>query len=144
MIPLITVVTAFETIGSIVGVLITLITFLTLITKRPIQAFRKLIREESRVANNDLKKELEETNSKIDENNERIKEIEGRIKDNDETDLAILRNTITHIYYKYKDAKEIPFFEKENVMKLYERYEAKGGNSFIHTIVQDITEWKVI
>ena len=144
MIPLVTIVSVFETVGSVVGVLITLITFFTLITKRPIQAFRNLIREESKAANSDLKKELEETNNKIDENNSRIKEIEDKIKDNDETDLAILRNTITHIYYKYRDSKEIPYFEKENVMMLYERYEKKGGNSFVHTIIDDIAKWKVI
>lgn len=144
MIPLISIVSVFETIGSIIGVLITIITFLTLICKRPIQSFRNLIREEAKAANTDLKEELNKTNHKIDESNNRIKDIEETLKDNDETDLAILRNTITHIYYKHKDAEEIPYYEKENVMRLYERYEAKGGNSFVHTIMEDISDWKVI
>ena len=41
----------FQEIGSIVGILITLITFITLVTKRPREAFRKIIREEADGAN---------------------------------------------------------------------------------------------
>ena len=51
-------------------------------------------------------------------------------------DLAIIRNTITHIYFKYKDEKKIPHYEKENVLSLYGRYEELGGNSYIKTIIE--------
>ena len=79
----------FKVIGSFVGILITLITFFTLISKKPRAAFRKVIREESQAANKGIEG--------------RIKNIEGDLKEAKENDIAIIRNTITHIYFKYKD-----------------------------------------
>lgn len=143
MVPL-TFLATFETIGSIVGILITLITFFTLITKRPLKAFRNMIREESKAANSDLKEQIEKVDQKIDKTNEHIGQIDEKIADNDQTDLAILRNTITHIYYKYKDDKRIPHYEKENVMYLYERYRKKKGNSYVKTIMKEIETWEEI
>ena len=60
----------------------------------------------------------------------------------EQNDLALLRNTITHLYFKYKVDKKIPHFEKENVMYLYARYEALGGNSYVKGIVREIESWE--
>ena len=121
----------FQKLGSIVGILITLITFVTLIAKRPQQAFRKVIREETNNATQEIKDKLEN--------------IEEQIEDNRSNDLAIIRNTITHIYFKYKDDKKIPHYEKENVLSLYERYEKLGGNSYIkNIIINEISQWEEI
>jgi len=59
MICALTFLSTFETIGSVVGIVITLITFFTIITKRPLKAFRNMIREESKAANSDLKEQIE-------------------------------------------------------------------------------------
>ncbi len=64
----------FEAIGSVVGVIITLITFFTLISKRPIEAFRKAIREESKAANSDLKQEVEKINQKLEQFEDRAEQ----------------------------------------------------------------------
>lgn len=120
----------FQKIGSIVGICITLITFITLVTKKPLENFRKLIREEADGANQEIKEKLEV--------------IEEQIEINKSNDLAIIRNTITHIYFKYKDDRKIPHYEKENVFALYERYKELGGNSYIKTVVNDISEWEEI
>lgn len=119
-----------ETIGSIVGIIITLITFFTLISKRPLQAFRRLIREESEAATAPIKKDVEE--------------LKERMKSNDEVDLALLRNTITHIYMKYCEEGKIPHYEKENVKYLYEQYQAKGGNSYVKSITKKMDDWEEI
>lgn len=119
-----------ETIGSIVGIIITLITFFTLISKRPLQAFRKMIREESEAATAPIKKDVEE--------------LKERMKSNDEVDLALLRNTITHIYMKYCKEEKIPHYEKENVKYLYEQYQAKGGNSYVKSITKKMDDWEEI
>lgn len=81
--------TVFETIGSIVGIFITLITFFGLISKKPRKAFRRAIREEVEKSNADLKNKLEK--------------IEEQIECSKENDIAVIRNTITHVYFKYKD-----------------------------------------
>lgn len=70
--------------------------------------------------------------------------MEQRLGSAEQTDLAILRNTITHIYFKYKDDKKIPQFEKENVLALYENYQKLGGNSYVHNVVDAIKEWDEI
>lgn len=66
------------------------------------------------------------------------------MKNTDETNLAILRNTITHIYFKYKDSKKIPHYEKENVLYLYENYEKLNGNSYVKDIITNIKTWEEI
>lgn len=120
----------FQNIGSIVGILITLVTFWGIISKRPKDALRRLIREETTEGVKDMKKE--------------IGEIKEKINSKDATDLAILRNTITHIYFKYKDEKKIPHYEKENTLSLFEQYEKLGGNSYIKDIMNKISEWEEI
>ena len=118
----------FQSIGGIVGVLLTLITFFGIITKKPKEKFRAMIREESKEANK--------------ETFEKVKQIEAKIESNDKTDAAILRNAITEIYFHYQDKKEIPHYQKENVLYLYEQYEKLGGNSYIQNVVAEIKAWK--
>lgn len=122
--------TIFQSIGSVVGVILTLITFWGIISKKPKYAFRKLIREEATAANKEMKDEIDFLKKKI--------------NDKDKTDLAILRNTLTHIYFKYKDVKKIPHYEKENVMYLFEQYSSLGGNSYVKQIVDEIKDWEEI
>jgi hypothetical protein len=53
----------FETIGSVVGIIITLITFFGLISKKPKEAFKRIIREEVNNANEELKLKILELES---------------------------------------------------------------------------------
>jgi len=57
------------------------------------------------------------------------------------TNDDILRNTLTHIYFKYKDEKKIPHYEKENVLHLFARYK---GNSYVEAIVEEMKTWEEI
>ena len=125
-----TLVAALEVIGGVAGALITLGTFFAIITKKPKEWFRKVIREESIEANEEIRQSLEK--------------IEERIKISDQTDLAVLRNEITQIYFKYKDTKEIPHYEKENALSLYHQYEILNGNSYIKTIMNEIKTWEEV
>lgn len=127
----------FQCIGSAVGIIITLITFWSLVSKKPIEKFKKMIRDESANANQDLKTGLSEIKSELITTNNRLNAAE-------QNDVAILRNTITHIYFKFKDQKKIPHYEKENVISLYERYRNLGGNSYIKNIVKEIENWEEI
>lgn len=86
----------FQCIGSAVGIIITLITFWSLVSKKPIEKFKNLIREESVNANQDLKTGQNEIKSEL-------ITINNRLNLSEQNDIAILRNTITHIYFKFKD-----------------------------------------
>ena len=119
-----------ETIGSIVGVLLTLITFFGVVSKKPKDWFRKIIRDESTAANQPIVEKLDK--------------VEKRLEDADQTDLALIRNTITHIYMKYCEDKKIPHYEKENILYLYEQYTKLKGNSYIKEVVDTIKTWEEI
>lgn len=131
----------FETIGSVVGIIITLITFFGLISKKPKEAFKKIIREEVNNANQELKQKISELEQQA---RERFDKIDTRINQSDETDLVLLRNTITHIYIKYKDTKKIPHYVKENVMYLFTQYKVLNGNSYVAQIVSEMQTWEEI
>lgn len=133
--------TIFKAIGSVVGIIITLITFWGIISKKPLEAFKRSIRTECDKSNEPLKEQITNQTQAI---NTKFSQMEQRLGSAEQTDLAILRNTITHIYFKYKDDKKIPHFEKENVLSLYENYERLGGNSYTHDLVNKIKEWDEI
>lgn len=119
-----------EIVGSIIGTILTIMTFVGIISKKPKEWFRRLIREESIAANQGLVTQLTE--------------IQNHLKESDETDQTILRNNITHIYFKYKKDKQIPHFEKENVLYLAEQYNKLNGNSYVKQIVEEIKTWDEI
>ena len=56
-----------ETIGSIVGVLLTLITFFGIISKKPKDWFRKIIRDESTAANQPIVEKLDKVEKRMEE-----------------------------------------------------------------------------
>lgn len=69
----------------------------------------------------------------------------GKVKTYKEKDLrqeealkCLLRSNITSKYYVYSEMKEIPYYEKENIDKMFEQYQKMGGNSYVETIVKEI------
>lgn len=55
-----------------------------------------------------------------------------------------LRSDMLHIYYEYKDTKQIRQYELENFVHLYKAYKALKGNSFIDKIYKEVMTWEVI
>lgn len=53
---------------------------------------------------------------------------------------CLLRSNITSKYYVYSELKEIPYYEKENIDKMFEQYKMMGGNSYVETIVREIND----
>ena len=51
---------------------------------------------------------------------------------------CLLRSNITSKYYVYSELGEIPYYEKENIDKMFEQYKMMGGNSYVETIVKEI------
>ena len=56
----------------------------------------------------------------------------------EETLKCLLRSNITSKYYVYSELKEIPYYEKENIDRMFEQYKKMGGNSYVETIVREI------
>lgn len=135
----------FKTIGALIGIIITFITFIGLISKRPIKSLKKMIREESKSANEDLENNIKTVETHVKEleikAQARFDQIDEQFQAVEKTNDDMIRNTLTHIYFKYKDQKKIPHYEKENVLHLFARY---NGNSYVHTIVDEMKNWEEI
>lgn len=56
----------FETIGAVIGVILTIITFIGVISKKPREWFRGAIREESTAANQPLAESLDKIEKRMD------------------------------------------------------------------------------
>ncbi|MBQ8206756.1 MAG: hypothetical protein IJZ77_04770 [Bacilli bacterium] len=56
---------------------------------------------------------------------------------------CLLRSNITSKYYVYNELKEIPYYEKENIDRMFEQYKMMGGNSYVDTIVREINSLSI-
>lgn len=119
----------FQNFGSIIGVIITIATFCGIISKKPKKALRNLIREEAKAANQELEDD--------------VKNVKEKLESNEQTTIAMIRHEITETYYKYRDNKKLPSNVKEDVLSLYERYEKLGGNSFVHSLIDEVKTWEI-
>lgn len=55
--------------------------------------------------------------------------------------IVMLRHDITSVYEHYKDSAAIPKVIYESTMSLYDKYQALGGNSYVHEIVEEMKTW---
>lgn len=55
----------------------------------------------------------------------------------------MLRFQINEIYYRYNHYKKILRYDRENCSKLVQDYFRQGGNSYVHTLWDEIQEWEV-
>lgn len=110
-------------IGAAAGGILSILALFTIISKKPKQWFIDNVREAT-------KDEFDKIHHFIDKT--------------EKTDLNTLRHDITLLYEKYRDKKEIPMKMRENICILYEDYFARGGNSYVKTIYEEMMTWKVI
>lgn len=68
----------------------------------------------------------------------KIKSYKNRDKRQEEALKCLLRSSITSKYYVYSELGEIPYYEKENIDRMFEQYKLMGGNSYVETIVKEI------
>lgn len=57
---------------------------------------------------------------------------------------CMIRSSITHMYYKYKEAQCLPVHEKENLVALETSYDQLDGNSYVHSIYEEMMEWDTV
>ena len=61
-----------------------------------------------------------------------------------EVDLCVLRDLITSMYYRHAAEKKIRTYELEDVFALYDLYCKAGGNSYVHSLYQQMSEeWEI-
>lgn len=116
-----------KVLGAIAGALLGIGSLFGLIFKRPRKWFAKIVREQSVEANKEIEEKIDILMKEKDENRIRA--------------IVSLRHSITGIYEKHKGEKKLPIHVKEDLFSLYEQYSKLGGNSYVHTIVDEMQKW---
>ena len=117
-------------IGGAAGGILSIIALLTLLFKKPKKWLSNIIKENTKENCEYMKAEFQ----KLHEYNEKA-EI---------TSCNMLRHNITVIYEQYKREKKLPGRIREDLCILYEDYDSRGGNSYIHMIMDEMMKWEVI
>ena len=151
-------------ISGICGSVITIITLVTLLFRPARQCILKFIngRKEAEEAEKLSEQEEMETKERLNH----IEELMQTLADNQESlskvlsvqnteqkaeseklrlsQQCMIRSSITHMYYKYKEAQCLPVHEKENLVALETSYDQLDGNSYVHSIYEEMMEWDTV
>ena len=73
-----------------------------------------------------------------------VEDISRRLGDFEDSNLALMRDTITKTFYKYCKRQAIPIHEKENMSRMYDIYRRFNGNSYICALKEAMDEWEVL
>lgn len=123
-----------KNIAVFVGLFLSIISALTILIK----PLRKWFINRISKVNNDTLSEIKNMLK------QHIDESEKKNQSQNEALLCITRSEITTIYYKYFDKKILPTYVRENLITMYDSYERNGGNSYVHTIVDEMLDWNVV
>ena len=137
-----------KNIGAIVGMALSCLTLVTLLCKPLRKKISGWIRQVS---------QAEEYWDAIERNQMAIDEIRAGMQQMmateeskqalfakfQESQLSILRDDITRLYFKYLEDKQVPFYARKDMVQLYETYTDIGGNSYVKTIYDEFMEWPV-
>lgn len=128
-------------IGTIIGVTLSIMTLLTLCCK----PLRKRIGNSIRKA-----ADTEQTGERLDELRAMMQQLMATEEEKRqaleqfrESQLSLLRDSITRLYFKYLPDKQVPSYERKDMVKLFESYEQLGGNSYVRTIYEEFMGWSV-
>lgn len=81
----------------------------------------------------EIKNDLILVSDKMDSLSIQISAMQKKI---DETEMAKLKDNLVYYYKKYKDIGEWSQLESDAFWDLFKRYEAHGGNGYIHSVVE--------
>lgn len=125
--------------GWFVGIILSTITFCGIVTKF-LKANLSTIIDNANAPQNEDIKAIKENLEKVENT---VNSLEARSDASNIAMQAALRSTITNIYFKYKDQDTIPYYEKENLDKLYHAYRGIGGNSFVEDLYNTLSKKQI-
>lgn len=128
-------------IATVIGLVLSAITLITLCCK----PLRRKIGNVIRKASN-----MEETSQYLDEVRAITQQLmaaedqkQALLEHFRESQLSLLRDSITRLYFKYLPEKKVPAYGRRDMVDLFESYEKLGGNSYVKTIYEEFMEWPV-
>lgn len=132
-------------IGAVAGAISAIFTLLILASKTIRTWFVDMVSKKAKEKQHE--KMMLEIHNTLKEHIEQDKESRKELKLTNELQnealLSLLRNNITHAYYKWMKLEYIPSYEKENLIKQYNVYHNLNGNSFIDEIYKEMLKLEV-
>lgn len=129
-------------VGSIAGLFVTFGVILCTTIPAIRNKIKNSILEDQKVDN--IEKQLEEVVALLEKQQREDETLRADLQLQREADLCLVRDRITHIYYKNLKSKTIKTYELENLSKLFTLYQKLGGNSYVQDIVRIMKdEWDV-
>ena len=137
-----------KNIGAIVGLVISSMTLITLFCKPLRKKISGWIRQVSQVE--EYREAIARNQLAIDEIRAGMQQIMATEESKQalfakfqESQLSILRDDITRLYFKYLEEKQVPFYARKDMVQLFETYTSMGGNSYVKPIYDEFMEWPV-
>ena len=137
-----------KNIGAIVGMALSCLTLITLLCKPLRKKISGWIRQVSQAE--EYWDAIERNQMAIDEIRAGMQQImateeskQALLAKFQKSQLSILRDDITRLYFKYLEDKQVPFYARKDMVQLYETYTDMGGNSYVKTIYDEFMEWPV-
>ena len=137
-----------KNIGAIVGMALSCLTLVTLLCKPLRKKISGWIRQVSQAE--EYQDAIERNQMAIDEIRAGMQQImateeskQALLAKFQKSQLSILRDDITRLYFKYLEDKQVPFYARKDMVQLYETYTDMGGNSYVKTIYDEFMEWPV-
>ena len=135
----------FKDIAVILGCITSTITVITLVMAA-IPKFRKKVADwiRGKSGSSNIEKDIAQVKYMLEKHMADDMSKKEGIALQKEAMKCMLRDTITHIYYKRVNSGEIPVYEMEDLVHLYESYKALGGNSYVKNLYDQMTkEWTI-
>lgn len=127
-----------KNIGAIVGLVLSCITLITLCCKPIRKRLMEWIRHTSKT--DETTQLMQEFKSLLQSHISLDEKKQAKIDLISEAILDLLRDDITRIYFQYIGKKELPAYEKQNLVTLFEQYKKMGGNAYIHNVYNELME----
>ena len=128
-------------IGTVIGLVLSAITLITLCCKPLRRKIGNVVRKASI---------MEETSQALDEVRAMMQQLmatqesnQAMMKNFKESQLSLLRDSITQLYFKYLPERQVPAYGRKDMVNLFEAYSRLGGNSYVRTIYQELMDWPV-
>lgn len=130
--------TAMKDLAAMAGYIITIITLIGLICKPIRESIINKLTQSNQ--NKEILEAIQELKEQMREVKQSLSVLEKQQQNDSEATKCSLRNTITHLYYKYTRIGEIPPLERENVSMLCKAYFALKGNSYVQACYEELMD----
>ena len=128
-------------IATIIGLVLSAITLITLCCKPLRRKIGNVIRKASNME--ETSEALEEVRAMMQQLMATQESNQAMMENFQESQLSLLRDSITRLYFKYLPEKEVPAYGRKDMVNLIESYQKLGGNSYVRTIYEEFMDWPV-